>query len=182
MTGPRMAGPRRRDIAPLAAAPLRADMSTMSDPAPADPAWPRLGTLSTGLRTRCPRCGKGPLLKGYLTIRDGCPVCGLDYGFADPADGPAFFAMSGVGVVGMMAFMAFEFTARPPIWVHFVITFPLIALMCLAVLRPFKGWLVSEQYIHKAAPPEFESIGVHGEGYGWRGQAERAKRRAASPD
>ena len=182
MTGPRMAGPRRRDIAPLAAAPLRADMSTLSDPAPADPAWPRLGTLSTGLRTRCPRCGKGPLLKGYLTIRDGCPVCGLDYGFADPADGPAFFAMSGVGVVGMMAFMAFEFTARPPIWVHFVITFPLIALMCLAVLRPFKGWLVSEQYIHKAAPPEFESIGVHGEGYGWRGQAERAKRRAASPD
>ena len=154
----------------------------MSDPAHADPAWPRLSTLSTGLRTRCPRCGEGPLLKGYLTIRQDCPVCGLDYGFADPADGPAFFAMSGVGVVGMMAFMAFEFTVRPPIWVHFAVTFPLIALMCLAVLRPFKGWLVSEQYVHKAAPPEFESIGVHGEGYGWRGQAERAKRRADLPD
>ena len=90
--------------------------------------------------------------------------------------------MSGVGVVGMMGFMALEFTVRPPIWVHFVITFPLIALMCLAVLRPFKGWLVSEQFIHKAAPPEFESVGVHGEGYGWRGQAERAKRRAGRPD
>ncbi len=46
--------------------------------------------------------------------------------------------------------------------------------MCLGVLRPFKGWLVAEQFFHKAAPPEFESVGKHGEGYGWRGQAERA--------
>ena len=181
MTG-RAGGSRIRDIAPLAAGVRRADMSTMSDLRPAAPVYPRLSTLSTGLRARCPRCGEGPLLKGYLTIRDNCPACGLDYSFADPADGPAFFAMSGVGVVGMMGFMALEFTVRPPIWVHFVITFPLIALMCLAVLRPFKGWLVSEQYIHKAAPPEFESVGVHGEGYGWRGQAERAKRRAGRPD
>ncbi len=149
-----------------------------------DPAYPPLNTLSTGLRCRCPRCGKGPLLKGYLTIRDACPECGLDYGFADPADGPAFFAMTGIGIIGMMAFMWFEFSVQPPIWVHFAFTFPLIALACMAVLRPFKGWLVSEQYVHKAAPPEFESIGAHGDQYGWRGQAERAARRnnPAKPD
>jgi len=140
----------------------------MSDPVETAPVYPPLNTLETGIRCRCPRCGKGPLLKGYLTIRDSCPVCGLDYSFADPADGPAFFVMSGVGVVGMMAFMAFEFSVHPPIWVHFAVTFPLIALMCLAVLRPFKGWLVSEQYIHKAAPPEFESVGKHGDDTRWR--------------
>lgn len=154
----------------------------MSDPI-SDPVseteYPPLNTLSTGLRCRCPRCGEGPLLTGYLTIRDKCPKCGLNYSFADPADGPAFFVMCGVGIVGMMVLMAFEFTVRPPIWVHFVFTLPLIALMCMAVLRPFKGWLVSEQYIHKAAPPEFSSIGKHGEGYGWRGQAERAAQQAA---
>jgi len=60
--------------------------------------------------------------------------------------------------------------------VHFVVTLPILALMCLGVLRPFKGWLVAEQFFHKAAPPEFESVGKHGEGYGWRGQAERAAR------
>ena len=148
-----------------------------------DPAFPPLSTLSTGLRCRCPRCGKGPLLKGYLTIRDRCPACGLDYSFADPADGPAFFVASGVGLVGMMAFMAFEFTVHPPIWVHTVVTLPLLALACIVSLRPFKGWLVSEQYIHKAAPPEFESVGKHGEGTAWRGQDERAARRAArTPD
>jgi uncharacterized protein (DUF983 family) len=138
----------------------------MTLPEPAE--FPRLSTLSTGLRCRCPRCGRGPLLRGFLTIRDRCPVCDLDYGFAEPADGPAFFAMSAIGILGMMAFMAFEFTVRPPIWVHFTVTFPLIALACILVLRPFKGWLVSEQWIHKAAPPEWESTGGHGDGSKWR--------------
>lgn len=129
---------------------------------------PRLSTLSTGLRCRCPRCGKGPLLKRYLTLRDACPVCHLDYGFADPADGPAFFGMSIIGVVGMAAFMAFEFTVHPPVWVHFLVSFPLIVLMCLAVLPPIKGWIVAEQYVHKAAEAKWESIGKHGDGSKWR--------------
>ena len=124
--------------------------------------YPRLSTLSTGLRCRCPRCGEGPLLKGYLTIRDECPVCHLNYGFAEPADGPAFFAMSAVGLVGMIGFMIFEFSVHPPIWVHLVVTFPILIAMCLGVLRPFKGWMVSEQYVHKAADAQFESVGKHG--------------------
>jgi uncharacterized protein (DUF983 family) len=131
-------------------------------------AWPPLNTLSTGIRCRCPRCGKGPLLKGYLSLREACPACGLDYGFAEPADGPAFFVMSGMGVIGMIAFMTFEFTVHPPIWVHMAVTFPLIVLACIAVLRPFKGWMVAEQFVHKAAPPEWESVGKHGEGSPWR--------------
>ncbi|HEV2082999.1 MAG TPA: DUF983 domain-containing protein [Brevundimonas sp.] len=133
-----------------------------------DKDYPRLSTLRTGLRCRCPRCGEGPVLRGFLKIRDACPVCGLDLGFADPADGPAFFGMSLVGTVGMAAFMAFDFTVQPPIWVHFVVTFPLLALACLGVLRPLKGWLVSEQYVHKAADAEFLSVGKHGEGRKWR--------------
>ena len=64
--------------------------------------YPRLSTLKTGLACRCPRCGKGPLFKGYLTLQTECPQCGLSYAFADPADGPAFFVMTAVGVVGMI--------------------------------------------------------------------------------
>lgn len=124
--------------------------------------YPRLSTLTTGLRCRCPRCGEGPLLKGYLTIRDECPVCHLDYGFADPADGPAFFAMSAVGLIGMIGFMIFEFNVHPPIWVHMVVTLPILTIMCLGVLRPFKGWMVSEQYVHKAVEATFDSR--HGAG------------------
>ena len=127
-----------------------------------EPVYPPLSPLKTGVRCRCPRCGVGPLFQGYLTIRKECTNCGLDYGFADPADGPAFFVMSGVGVVGMVAFMTFEFTVHPPIWVHLVVTLPILVALCLGCLRPFKAWLVAEQYIHKAAPPEFSSNGKHG--------------------
>ena len=56
-------------------------------------------SLSAGLRCRCPNCGQGKLFKGYLTLAEGCDQCGLDYSFADPADGPAFFVMTGVGIV-----------------------------------------------------------------------------------
>ncbi|WP_156459607.1 DUF983 domain-containing protein [Brevundimonas sp. Root1279] len=133
-----------------------------------DPEYPPLSTLKTGLHCRCPRCGEGPLLKGFLTIREACPACGLDYGFAEPADGPAFFGMSLVGVIGMALFMWFEFAVHPPVWVHMVVTMPLLVLGCLAVLRPLKGWLVSEQYVHKAAPPEWASVGKHGDGSKWR--------------
>lgn len=120
--------------------------------------YPPLSAMKTGLRCRCPRCGKGPVLKGYLTIRDECPECGLSYSFADPADGPAFFVMSVVGIVGMILFMLFEFNAHPPIWVHFVLTFPLIGAMCLGILRPFKGWMISEQYRHKAVEARFKGL------------------------
>lgn len=156
---------RGATLATLAPGPGKADILSMTDVT-----HPPLSTLSTGLRCLCPRCGEGPLLTGYLTIRDSCPACGLDYSFADPADGPAFFVMSLVGIIGMIALMTFDFMLHPPIWVHLVVTLPLLTLMCLATLRPFKGWMVSEQYIHKAAPPVWESIGKHGSGSGPRGR------------
>ena len=124
--------------------------------------YPRLSTLKTGLACRCPRCGKGALFKGYLTLRTECPECGLSYGFADPADGPAFFVMTAVGLVGMILLMAFDFIVHPPIWVHAVVTLPILVAMCMGCLRPFRAWLVTEQYVHKAAPPEFSSNGKHG--------------------
>ena len=88
--------------------------------------YPRLSTLKTGLGCKCPRCGQGPLFKGYLTLREACPNCGLSYGFADPADGPAFFVMSAVGLVGMILLMVIDFTMKPPIWVHAVVTLPIL--------------------------------------------------------
>ena len=127
-----------------------------------DPVYPPLSPLKTGVRCRCPRCGVGPLFQGYLTIRKECTNCGLDYGFADPADGPAFFVMTAVGLVGMILLMAFDFIVHPPIWVHAVVTLPILVAMCMGCLRPFKAWLVAEQYVHKAAPPEFSSNGKHG--------------------
>ena len=47
--------------------------------------------IVAGLRCACPRCGRGKLFQGFLSLRPRCEVCGLDYGFADSGDGPAVF-------------------------------------------------------------------------------------------
>jgi uncharacterized protein (DUF983 family) len=41
------------------------------------------------LHWRCPRCGGGTLFQGVPTIRETCPVCGLDLSGEDAGDGPA---------------------------------------------------------------------------------------------
>lgn len=121
-------------------------------------------TLSAGLRCRCPRCGEGRLFRGFLTVAKSCDRCGLDYGFADPADGPAFFVMTGVGILvtGLWAWWAV--VAQPPIWAQFATVFPALIMGCLGALRPVKAWLVAEQYAHRAEEAQWASIGGHGEG------------------
>jgi uncharacterized protein (DUF983 family) len=112
--------------------------------------------MGLGMRGLCPACGKGHIFKGYLSLAKQCDVCGLDYSFADPADGPAFFTMSIVSfpLVGFAAWLELAFQA--PYWVHLVTTLPLAVLSCLALLRPLKGWLVCSQYMNKAAQARLE--------------------------
>ena len=38
-----------------------------------------LRLLGRALRLRCPNCGRGPLLEGWLRVRPHCPVCGLRF-------------------------------------------------------------------------------------------------------
>ena len=137
-----------------------------------DPVYPPLSPLKTGVRCRCPRCGEGPLFQGYLTIRKECPNCGLDYGFADPADGPAFFVMTAIGMIVIAVFTWVEVAYHPPMWVHMVTVFPALIIGCLGALRPVKAWLVASQFFHKAEEARFSSLGGHGEGgFGLRGKA-----------
>ena len=102
--------------------------------------------LSTGLRGRCPRCGRGRLFDGYLSLRSRCEVCGLDFGFADAGDGPAFFVMSFVGVLVVAMAMFVEFTYEPPLWVHALLWLPFTCLVSLALVRPSKALLITLQY------------------------------------
>jgi uncharacterized protein (DUF983 family) len=104
----------------------------------------------TGLKGRCPRCGKGHMFQGFLKIRPTCEVCGLDLAFADAGDGPAFFVMSIVGIIVVALALWVEFTYEPRIWVHLVMWFTLTAVLSLAMVRPLKGVMVALQYHHKA--------------------------------
>ncbi len=112
--------------------------------------------IPTGLRGRCPRCGKGHVFKGFLSLAPRCEVCDLDLGFADTADGPAFFVMSVVGIVVVGLALWVEFTYEPPIWLHLVLWFGLTAILSLAMVRPLKGLMVALQYYHRAEEGRLE--------------------------
>ena len=117
--------------------------------APVDP-------VSSGLRGRCPRCGKGQLFDGYIKVRDRCGRCGLDYGFADAGDGPAVFVILLIGflVVGLALWA--ELSYGPPLRLHLLIWIPLAVFLCLAGLRALKGVLINLQYRHNAHEGEID--------------------------
>ncbi|RUV14631.1 DUF983 domain-containing protein, partial [Mesorhizobium sp. M5C.F.Ca.IN.020.32.2.1] len=100
---------------------------------------------------RCPRCGKGPLFSGFLTVGKRCANCGLDYSYADAGDGPAVFVILIIGfiVVGLALWM--EVTLHPPLLLHLVLWIPLTLVLCLGALRLIKGVLLTLQYRNKAA-------------------------------
>lgn len=132
---------------------------------------PPLPVIS-GLTCRCPRCGKGKLFSGFLKMAPSCEACGLDFSFADPADGPAFFVMTAIGMIVIAVFTWVEVAYHPPMWVHMVTVFPALIIGCLGTLRPVKAWLVASQFFHKAEEARFSSLGGHGEGgFGLRGKA-----------
>ena len=112
-------------------------------------AEPRISIFQAALHCRCPRCGKGKLFKGLLTLQPACPVCGLDFGQSDTGDAGAVILIMVLGafVVGMAFWVEFHFS--PPLWVHAVlwpiVTIPLTILM----MRPMKAALVAAQFRHR---------------------------------
>jgi uncharacterized protein (DUF983 family) len=112
--------------------------------------YPPQPPITTGLKGRCPRCGEGRLFAGFLKLAPRCQACGLDFAFADAADGPAVFVIMIVGFAVAGAALITEIAYSPPIWVHFALWGPLVLILCLALLRPLKGVLVALQYVHRA--------------------------------
>ena len=104
-----------------------------------------------GLACRCPNCGEGPLFSGFLKVAPRCEACGFDLARADSGDGPSVFIILIVGCIVCFAALFTEVAFNPPVWVHLVLWLPATALLCLLLLRPFKGVLIALQFHHKAS-------------------------------
>ena len=104
-----------------------------------------------GIACRCPRCGKGKLYAGFLTLAPRCENCGLDYAFIDSGDGPAIFIIMLAGAIVVACALIVEVKYQPPFWVHAVLWLPLIVITTLLPLRSMKSLLIALQFHHKAA-------------------------------
>ncbi|MEG3086912.1 DUF983 domain-containing protein [Sphingomonas sp. PB4P5] len=106
--------------------------------------------LRCGWKGLCPRCGIGRMFRSWLKITDRCEHCGLNYRFAAPDDGPAFFSLCIIALPLIFFVVWLQVTFDPPYWVHLVTSFPIMALGTLLPLRPIKGWLVASQFVNRA--------------------------------
>ena len=98
----------------------------------------------------CPRCGKGRLFKGYLSVAEGCSACGLDFRDFEAGDGPAVFVILIAGALIAGGALILEFSLHPPYWVHVVIWLPATFFLSIGLLRLMKALLLVLQYRHQA--------------------------------
>jgi uncharacterized protein (DUF983 family) len=111
-----------------------------------------LQSAMRGLACKCPRCGRGKMFSGFLTLAPTCDVCGLDYAFIDTGDGPAIFIIMLAGAIVVACALIVEVKYQPPFWLHAVLWLPLILATTLLPLRSMKSLLIALQFHHKAAP------------------------------
>ncbi len=99
-----------------------------------------------GWRRRCPNCGSGPLLKGYLKVRDTCPVCGEDLHHHRADDGPAYLTILVVGHVLAPMFLWVYGVWRPEPLVTITLFSVGTVAMSLYLLPRLKGVIVGVQW------------------------------------
>jgi uncharacterized protein (DUF983 family) len=104
-----------------------------------------------GIACKCPRCGRGKLYAGFLTLKPKCEVCGLDYAFMDSGDGPAVFVIMIAGAIVVASALIVEVKYQPPFWVHAALWLPLTLAVTLWPLRAIKSLLIALQFHHRAA-------------------------------
>ena len=105
--------------------------------------------LLRGWRRRCPNCGEGQMLQGYLKVRDECPVCGEDFHHHRADDGPAYLTILIVGHL-LAPLLLFTFTKfRPePLVLAVGFTIGTVALS-LYLLPRLKSAIVAFQWAHR---------------------------------
>ncbi|MEP5761650.1 MAG: DUF983 domain-containing protein [Litoreibacter sp.] len=102
--------------------------------------------LLRGWRLRCPSCGNGPLLKGYLKVRSECPVCHEELSHARADDGPAYLTILIVGHL-MAPLLIYAYTEFDPDPLIIATTFSLgCVALSLYLLPRMKGIVVAVQW------------------------------------
>lgn len=108
--------------------------------------FPPVSPFICALGCKCPRCGRGPLFRGFLTVAERCDVCGLELSKVDSGDGPAVFLIFILGftVVPVTLWLALSFDL--PAWAPLAIGAVLIVGISAILLRPAKALVVALQY------------------------------------
>ena len=106
-------------------------------------------SLKAALAGDCPRCGAHGLFSGWVNFAPRCRSCGLDFSSFNVGDGPAAFLIFIVGTIVVVSALLLDAAVEPPWWVHLVWA-PVAAALTIGGLRVSKGWLLAQEYRHRA--------------------------------
>ena len=106
-------------------------------------------SLQAALAGDCPRCSAHTLFTGWVRFAGKCRACGLDFSSFNVGDGPAAFLIFIVGTITVVGALVVDGAFAPPWWVHLV-WIPVAAGLTIGGLRVSKGWLLAQEYRHRA--------------------------------
>lgn len=107
---------------------------------------PMRPAIRRGWQRRCPACGVGALLDGYLTVRDHCPGCGEALHHQRADDGPAWATIVVAGkTLAFFMLPIYEIFRPGPLAMAVGFSVVFVALS-LYLLPRFKGVFVAIQW------------------------------------
>ncbi|MEO9901040.1 MAG: DUF983 domain-containing protein [Nisaea sp.] len=102
-----------------------------------------------GLRMRCPSCGEGKILFGYLKVKDQCDCCGQELHHASVDDGPAYFTLMLVVAIIFPMFAVIYSLSKPEPLLVALLMMALATVLALLVLPRVKGMFIGLQWSKK---------------------------------
>ena len=107
------------------------------------PVW---RSIARGVRGRCPNCGQGRLIRGYLTPVATCAVCGEELHHQRSDDFGPYLTMVIVGHLVVPLLLALMLGTVLSTWIVLAIALPATALLAFGLLRPIKGGIIALQW------------------------------------
>ena len=119
------------------------------------PERPVFISMMRGMRRRCPQCGKGALLAGYLTPVKNCDICGEDFSAISADDGPAWVTLLVLGhaVVPLMVLLGRDETI--PVWLAISILMVVMLGGVFVLLPRAKGLFIALIWATDATGDDF---------------------------
>jgi len=107
------------------------------------PDTPFITVMRRGLARRCPNCGEGPVLKGYLERVPSCASCNTDFSGISADDGPAWATLIVVGHVLAPLLVVLGRDERVPVWAAIAILAELMLAGVWWTLPRAKGLFIA---------------------------------------
>lgn len=113
------------------------------------PLRPVKRSMLRGWRKRCPQCGAGELMEGYLKVRSTCTSCSEELHHHRADDGPPYLTILIVAhIIGPLMLWFFEaFRPEPLVFVSLFCVGGVS--MCLYLLPRLKGVIVGIQWANR---------------------------------